>query len=83
MSGNKNIPDGEIHTASMRHSVNGVIGYNVPSPYNGFMFTGAKLEFEDGKIVNAASYNATLMNKLLDTDEGARNQGSLLSELTL
>ncbi len=75
MSGNKNIPDGEIYTAPVRHSVNGVISYNVPSPYNGFMFTGAKLEFEDGKIVNATSNNTTLMNKILDTDEGARYVG--------
>jgi len=30
MSGNKNIPDGEIYTAPVRDSVNGVISYNVP-----------------------------------------------------
>src|SRR5450759_1407469 len=75
MSGNRNIPDGEIYTAPVRNSVNGVISYNVPSPYNGFMFSGVKLEFKGGKIINASANNTELLNKILDTDEGARYIG--------
>ena len=75
MSGNKNIPDGEIYTAPVRESVNGTISYNVPSPYNGFLFKNVKFKFAKGKIVEAASNNTELINKILDTDEGARYVG--------
>ncbi len=75
MSGNKNIPDGEIYTAPVRDSVNGVISYNVPSPESGFLFHDVKLEFRDGKIIHASADNSVLLNKILDTDEGARYVG--------
>ena len=75
MSGNKNIPDGEIYTAPVRDSVNGVITYNVPSPYDGFVFNNVKLEFKDGKIVQAVANDPKRLNKILDTDEGARYVG--------
>lgn len=75
MSGNKNIPDGEIYTAPVRDSVNGVISYNVPSPESGFLFHDVKLEFRDGKIIHATADNEDLINKILDTDEGARYVG--------
>lgn len=75
MSGNKNIPDGEIYTAPVKNSANGYITYNVPSPYNGSVFTNVKLEFKDGKIVKATSNNTEMLNKILDTDEGARYIG--------
>lgn len=75
MSGNKNIPDGEIYTAPVRDSVNGVISYNVPSPESGFLFHDVKLEFRNGKIIHASADNDELINKILDTDEGARYVG--------
>jgi aminopeptidase len=75
MCGQRNIPDGEIYTAPVRESVNGVISYNVPSPYNGFLFRDVKLEFQDGKVVKATSNNMEMLNKILDTDEGARYIG--------
>ena len=50
-SGQMNIPDGEVYTAPVRESVNGVITYNTPSPYHGFTFENVKLTFKDGKIV--------------------------------
>ena len=37
-SGSHNIPDGEIYTAPVKDSVNGVITYNTPSVENGFKF---------------------------------------------
>ena len=34
-AGEYNIPDGEVFTAPVRDSVNGVITFNTPSPYSG------------------------------------------------
>ena len=36
--GTANIPDGELYTAPIKESVNGVITYNTPSPYRGNIF---------------------------------------------
>jgi aminopeptidase len=73
--GEVNIPDGEVFTAPVRESVNGVLSYNTPTPYDGFTFENVKLEFKDGKIVNATANNTPRLNKILDTDEGARYIG--------
>lgn len=75
LCGKNNIPDGEIYTAPVRDSINGVIRYNAPSPYNGFLFRDVELEFKNGKVVRAASNNTELLNRILDTDEGARYVG--------
>ncbi len=75
MHGNRNIPDGEIYTSPVKNSVNGHITYNVPSPYDGFLFRDVYLEFKDGKIVKATSNNTDYMNEILDIDEGARYIG--------
>ena len=48
--GTANIPDGELYTAPIKESVNGVITYNTSSTYNGEVFKNIKLEIEDGKI---------------------------------
>lgn len=74
-SGSKNIPDGEVYTAPVKNSVNGVIHYNVPSIENGFKYEDARLVFKDGKIIEATSNNTKLMNGIFDTDEGARYVG--------
>jgi aminopeptidase len=71
-AGVNNIPDGEIYTAPVKNSVNGVITYNIPSSYQGFKFDNIKLEFKDGKIVNATANNTEKINKVFDTDEGSR-----------
>ena len=73
--GEKNIPDGEIYTAPVRDSVNGVISYNTSSVYQGSQFTGVVLEFADGKIIRATSNDETKINAILDIDEGARYVG--------
>ena len=73
--GQRNIPDGEIYTAPVRDSVNGVITYNATSVYQGTLFRDVKLEFKDGKIIRAESNDTARMNDILDTDEGARYIG--------
>ena len=74
-SGSCNIPDGEIYTAPVKDSVNGVITYNAPSVENGFKFENVSLTFKDGKIVNATANDNKKLNAILDTDEGARYVG--------
>lgn len=74
-SGACNIPDGEVYTAPVKDSVNGVITYNAPSIENGIKFEHVRLEFKDGKIINATSNYTDDSNKIFDTDEGARYVG--------
>ena len=74
-AGELNIPDGEVYSAPVRDSVNGVVTYNTPSPYQGFTFENVKLTFKDGKIIEATANNTERINKVFDTDEGARYVG--------
>lgn len=70
--GEFNIPDGEVFTAPVRNSVNGVISFNAPTIYQGAAFDGIRLEFKDGKVVKATANNTEKLNQILDSDEGAR-----------
>ena len=74
-SGECNIPDGEIYTAPIRDSVNGVITYNTPSIQNGFKYENVSLTFKDGKIIKATANDNEKVNAIFDTDEGARYVG--------
>ena len=74
-AGEMNIPDGEVYTAPVKESVNGVISYNTPTEYQGVTYTDVKLKFENGKIVEATANDTERINKLFDTDEGARYVG--------
>jgi aminopeptidase len=74
--GRFNIPDGEVFTAPVRDSVEGFITYNCPSVYQGKEFGSVRLEFSRGKIVKASCQGMDAeLNKILDTDEGARYIG--------
>ncbi|MBT3318156.1 MAG: aminopeptidase [Clostridia bacterium] len=74
-AGDRNVPDGEVYTAPVKTSVNGVITYNTPSFLQGFKFENVRLEFKDGKIIKATANDNDRINKILDTDEGARYIG--------
>jgi len=73
--GERNIPDGEVYTAPVRESMNGMISYNTPSEEQGFTYTDIVFEIKDGKIIKATSNNNQRINELLDTDENARYFG--------
>lgn len=73
--GDRNIPDGEVYSAPLRTSVNGIISYNTPAKYLGFTFENVTLEFKDGKIIKATANDTERINKIFDTDEGARFVG--------
>lgn len=74
-AGNMNIPDGEVYTAPVKNSVNGTICYNAPSVLQGFTFENIELTFKDGKIIKAVANDSERINKIFDTDEGARYIG--------
>ncbi len=75
-NGDRNIPDGEVFTAPIRESVNGVITYNAGSRYQGVVFENIRFEFKQGKIVDATCTGETeRLNQILDTDAGARYIG--------
>ncbi len=73
--GLRNIPDGEVYTAPVRDSVNGRLSYNTPSVYQGVTYENIVFEFKDGKIIKATANNESGLNKILDTDAGARYIG--------
>lgn len=73
--GRMNIPDGEVYTAPVRESMNGIISYNTPSEEQGFTYENIVFEVKDGKIVKASSNDDKRINELLDVDEGARYFG--------
>jgi len=74
--GHRNIPDGEVYTAPVRDSINGTITYNTPSLYQGTVYNDISLTFKDGKIIKATcDGDNDKLNKIFDTDEGARYVG--------
>ena len=75
--GRFNMPDGEVFTAPVKDSVQGHITYNCPSIYQGKEFNAVRFEFKDGKIIEASAGGdmTGMLNKILDTDEGARYVG--------
>jgi len=73
--GTHNIPDGEVFTAPVKKSVQGYITFNAPTIYQGVPFDNIRLEFKDGKIVNATANNTEKLNQILDSDPGARYIG--------
>jgi aminopeptidase len=74
-AGKLNIPDGEIFTAPVKDSVNGVIHYNTPTLYQGVTHENVRLEFRDGKVIDATGSDTERLNEILDSDEGARYIG--------
>jgi len=74
-AGQYNIPDGEIFTAPVRDSVNGVIEYNTPTIYLGTKFENLTLTFKDGKIVEYVGSNMEKLDEIFNIDEGARYVG--------
>ena len=73
--GKVNIPDGEVFTAPVRDSVNGVIHFNAPTIYRGTTHNDIRLTFKNGKIVEATSTATEKLNEVLNSDEGARYVG--------
>ncbi len=73
--GDRNIPDGEVFTAPVKNSVEGHITFNAPTIYQSIAFDGIRLVFRQGKIVEGTSNQTEKLNKILDSDAGARYIG--------
>src|SRR5450432_343399 len=53
--GDRNIPDGEVFSCPVKDSVEGHVTFNAPSIYQGTGFDGIRLDFREGKIVEATA----------------------------
>ena len=73
--GDRNIPDGEVFSCPIKDSVQGHVTFNAPTIYQSIGFDGIRLEFREGKIVGATSNQTEKLNKILDSDPGARYIG--------
>lgn len=74
--GDNNFPDGEVFAGPQ--DVNGVVNYNLPTYYNGREVSGVRLEFKNGRVVDAsAERNEAFLLAMLDQDEGARTLGEI------
>ena len=74
--GDRNIPDGEVYSAPVKNSINGVIQFNTDTTYNGEFFSNIRLEFKDGKIVKGTSLaNNEKFQSILNLDAGSRYMG--------
>jgi aminopeptidase len=70
--GTHNIPDGEVFTAPVKNSVQGHIAFTAGTIYQGIAFDNVRLAFKDGKVVEATANQSDKLNKILDSDAGAR-----------
>src|SRR5437868_765609 len=73
--GDRNIPDGEVFTAPVKDSVEGYVTFNAPTIYQSIAFDGIRLDFRNGKVVKAISNQTDKLNKILNSDRGARYIG--------
>jgi aminopeptidase len=75
---NPNIPTEEVFTTPHAHRVSGHVSSTKPLSYQGTLIDDIAVRFEDGRIVEAkASKGEAVLNKVLDTDEGARRLGEV------
>ena len=78
ISCNANIPTEEVFTTPHCRRVYGHVVSSKPLSYQGTLIDDIAVRFEDGRIVDAkASRGAEVLNKVLDTDEGARRLGEV------
>ena len=70
--GDRNIPDGEVFSCPVKDSVQGHVTFNAPTIYQGIGFDNIRLDLLDGKIIKATSNQTEKLNKILDSDAGAR-----------
>lgn len=74
--GEFNMPDGEVFTAPVEDSVNGIVEFSYPAIYSGKEVDGIYLVFEKGKVIKArAKKNYSLLKAMLETDKGSRTLG--------
>jgi len=75
---NPNIPTEEVFTTPHALKVKGHVSSTKPLSHQGTLIDNIQVRFEGGRIVEAkASKGEAVLNKVLDTDEGARRLGEV------
>ncbi|TCP89413.1 aminopeptidase T [Rhizobium sp. PP-F2F-G36] len=75
---NPNIPTEEVFTTPHALRVEGHVSSTKPLSHQGTLIDDIQVRFEGGRIVEAkASKGESVLNKVLDTDEGARRLGEV------
>ncbi len=75
---NPNIPSEEVFTTPHAHKVEGTVVSTKPLSHQGTLIEDIQVNFEEGKIINArASKGEKVLQKVLDSDEGARRLGEV------
>lgn len=75
---NPNIPTEEVFTTPHALRVDGHVSSTKPLSHQGTLIDDIRVRFEGGRIVEAkASKGEEVLNKVLDTDEGARRLGEV------
>lgn len=73
-----NIPTEEVFTTPHKDRADGTVRASKPLSYQGTMIEGIEVRFEKGRIVQVrATRGQEVLEKLLDTDDGARRLGEV------
>jgi aminopeptidase len=73
-----NMPTEEIFSAPHKDRADGTVTATKPLSHQGTMIEGIQVRFEKGRIVEArATRGQEVLQKLIDTDEGARRLGEV------
>ncbi len=76
--GKKNFPDGEVHSAPLEDSTEGIVRYDFPAVHGGREVHGIELRFKEGRVVDAsADKGEDFLISMLDQDPGARCLGEI------
>lgn len=76
--GHENFPDGEVFTGPLEDATQGVVYYSFPAVHGGREVHDIRLEFKDGKVVDAsATKGEDFLLAMLDQDPGARVLGEI------
>lgn len=75
---NANIPTEEVFTTPHKDRVEGYVTSTKPLSYQGTLIQDIQVKFEGGRIIESkARTGEAVLNKVLDTDEGARRLGEV------
>ena len=73
-----NMPTEEVFTTPHKDRADGVVTASKPLSHQGTLIDGIQVRFEAGRIVEArASQGQEVLQRLIDTDEGARRLGEV------
>ena len=75
---NANIPTEEVFTTPHARKVEGIVSATKPLSHQGTLIENISVRFSEGRIVEAnATRGADVLQRLIDTDEGARRLGEV------